>query len=182
MTNFPKRRSAEGGSTSYLKLEDGQAVKVVIRGEVNTFYAHWVGGGAPNVICEGRGKPCCDKYGKAIFRFRVNVLVEENGAYVAKMLEQGGTLYDSIAAIAEEYALDDYIMRLSRKGKGKDDTVYSIVPAKDGKITKEQKKQFDAIKLLDVKPKNDFEAKSSLVTNPPPKSEEPPFNDEETPF
>jgi hypothetical protein len=112
----------------------------------------------------------------------VNVLVEENGAYVAKMLEQGGTLYDSIAAIAEEYALDDYIMRLSRKGKGKDDTVYSIVPAKDGKITKEQKKQFDAIKLLDVKPKNDFEAKSSLVTNPPPKSEEPPFNDEETPF
>lgn len=142
---FPTRRMGSG--KSFLKLKAGDAIRGVFRGEPYQFRTHWVEN--RGVVCTGRDKCALCKAGeKSSFRFRINFITQENGAYVAKVFEQGATVYDSMKAIHEgDYDLSSYIMKITRNGSDKE-TTYSLIPVPNGKLSKDQEKLVSEVALI----------------------------------
>jgi len=79
--------SGDGGD--YVKLKAGGSVTGVLRGELHEYEVVWVGGKSVLCTTPGAGK----------FRFKVNLVVTENGAYVSKILEQGAQVYTQLKAL-----------------------------------------------------------------------------------
>lgn len=168
---FPKIEGGNGsgvGKDDFVKLKDGDSVKGVFVGDPVHWYQIFNPGGRPTVV------PQFTKGGS--FRFRINLVVVENGTYVAKVFEQGKTVWDALNSLEEDYKFENFVMKISRKGSTKDDTVYSVIPAPGGELTPEQKAKIAAVKLHPLKA-------PSIQEAPEPKaySETPGFDDSEDP-
>lgn len=140
------REDGEGGSPNLVKLKDKDSIYGVLRGEIFEFRQHWVG--QRSSVCPGEGCPLCAQQAKASFRFRANILVQENKAWVAKILEMGWKVYGQLREINRDNALENSLLKISRVGSGQNDTNYFVnfvkpVPAGEAKI-------LDAIPLLDL--------------------------------
>lgn len=130
---LPKNEGAGTGSL-FVKLKGGESVRGVFVGDPVDFMKAFKEGDKPS------------------FRFRINFVTQENGAYVAKIFEQGKTSYQALRTLNDQgYELDKHIMIISRQGDTKDTTTYSILPAPKGNLTTEQSEQVSKVKLNDLK-------------------------------
>jgi hypothetical protein len=142
-----KARS-KGGGKNFLRLKDGEHVVGVFRGSPHTFYQHWEQN--RGVLCTRNQGGCdlCKEDKKASFRFRVNLVMMEEGKFVAKIFEGGAKVYDALTGLNSECDLATHKVKISRAGTGPQDTVYTILPImKDGVVTKEVLKQIEAVQL-----------------------------------
>jgi hypothetical protein len=158
-------------STDYVKFDDGETKQGVLRGDPKTFFTHWVQGEQRSALCSG-GPACelCKKGDKPKLRFRLNFVMNENGAYVAKLLEGNRKLYMSLKALHEaDYDLEKTVLRITRNGKGTN-TVYSVVPKANGALTPEAEKQIAAVRLhaLDSTQESEGDFEPSNDPNDPP--------------
>jgi hypothetical protein len=149
--NFPDWGTGIG--KHLLKLNDGQSVLGIFRGMPERFYQHWKGG--RSIICQGpekcslcRSKDPDDQ--KASGRFRINVLIQENGQWVAKVFENGRDVFNALKAINEDCPLERIRVRISRNGTGKN-TQYSIMPlVKDAMVDEALNKVLMGVTLVDI--------------------------------
>lgn len=126
------------GSKTFFKIKDGESVVGCFRGEIHEFYSKWV---------NGKGVPCEPDEPGAGFRFRINFIYKENGALVAKVWEQGVTVYEILRNLNKEWGLPTTWVRITRSGATKDDTSYTILPIKEFQITPGQEKQLAGVSL-----------------------------------
>lgn len=136
--NFKKREIPKGeGGNLFLRLKDGESIKGVCRGEIHEFHMKWVG---------NRSQLCEPNDPEAKFRFRLNIIVPENGSFVPKIWEFGLTIYNQLADIAEEYDLEKTKIKITRRGTGTD-TVYLILPLLKEPLTPKQLNEIEAVPL-----------------------------------
>lgn len=156
----------DGGKTSsakdYLKLTDGQSVRVVLAGELNESSQHWVN--KKPIDCTGVQCPTCDQMTpdktpdqlkdlKPRFRFQVNAIMNENGVFVAKKFGGGWSVYSALKDLNEGgYDLEKHLITITRKGMDTS-TKYIIMPVPNGMLTEEQLAQVKAVKLHSFGPK-----------------------------
>lgn len=130
---------------NFLKLKSGEEIRGIFRADPVDFRQHWSNG--RGVICTGRDKcELCKAGEKSNFRFRINFVVNENGAYVAKVFEQGKAVYEALKALHQDYNLETNQMKIRRVGTGTE-TNYTILPVPNGKFTPEAMKALETVKL-----------------------------------
>ena len=112
----------EGGRKDIVKLQDGNGVVGVLRGDPHLFRVHWVE--QRTRVCTGEGCETCGLGNKSKFRFRSNFIVSINKTLTAQVLEQGFELYSTIQAYSESCDLSQQLVEIRRKGSGKNDTTY----------------------------------------------------------
>lgn len=134
----------------YLKLKPGESARGVFQGEPVDFRLHWKD--SRGTECPGRATcEFCKEGEKSSFRFRVNFVIEENKAFVAKVFEQGKSVYEALKALNEsDYDLEKYMVKITRVGSGTD-TVYNVVPVPNGEIKPEVLAKIKQVKLNELK-------------------------------
>lgn len=152
-----KKPEGEGGAT-FLKLKDGESVKGVFRGDPFDFESHWKNGSVP---CPGAGCEFCAQGEAPAFRFRINLVVKENGAYTAKLWEQGWRVYEALQGLdVSGYDLEKTAVQVTRRGSDKNNTTYSILPIPNAELSEDQLKAIGDTKLHDPCPRPPKEEKS----------------------
>lgn len=133
----------------YFKLKNGQTVKGIFRGELYEFKQHWKD--KKSVLCpETEACELCKLGDKPKFRFRVNFIVrDENGAYIAKVMEQGWNFYKTLRNTNESYDLEKNVLQITRHG---DDihTTYAVLPVPNGAVTDKLEAELKALTLNDL--------------------------------
>ncbi len=108
------------GDNKFLKIESGESVQGILRGDVRHFYIKW---GEDEISQE-----CSEGEEGAKFRFRVNfVSREKDGSLRAYVLEQGPGVYKQLKELNEDYNLEETIIKIKKEGSGRK-TKYSLVP------------------------------------------------------
>lgn len=136
-----------GGGKHFLKFKAGDSHRGVFRGEPYDFKIHWAQG--HTTPCAGDECTECKAGNKTKFRFRLNFITLENGAYVAKIFEQGAKVYNQLKGLASEYELEGTAVKIQRFGSTKDDTSYSVMPLPTP-LTDDIKQKISAVKLHDL--------------------------------
>lgn len=154
------------GKDSFLKIVADRPIVVAFRGDPEDFYSHWMAGGGQMCTREsGKCVPCENKIPRS-FRFRINVAVKEGNEYVMKVWEQGRTIYNTLRDLHEEYGLDKTLIKIVRKGSTKDDTSYTLMPAKDGLIKPETEAKLSALVPHQLTPKKKEQKTFDEVESP----------------
>lgn len=153
----------ETSGGSFVKIGAGESVIGVFRGEPHDFRQHWVGDRSEICLGGSSGDGCvhCANGIRPTFRFRINFMVKEGNAYIAKIFEQGRRVYDQLKGLHADYDLEQTVVKISRQGSGKDDTVYSVLPLPPpkGSLSKEALSAIKDVKLHDlVNPIDDSES------------------------
>ncbi len=154
---FNKERT-EGGK-NFLKLKSGESVRGVFRGDIYEFRQHFEKAENKGYLCtEDKSCQFCNEGKKSSFRFRLNIVITENGAYSAKIYENGWGVYEMLKTLHEDYNLETHLMKITRNGSGTD-TTYSILPVPNGQLGESQTKLVSAVPLLnlEMKPKQNEE-------------------------
>lgn len=178
---FRDKTDGGGGGKDFLKLKDKDEVRGSFRGEVTEFYSHWKAGGG--VVCPGRDKCALCQSGKkedkASFRFRLNFITRETegGPLVAKVFEQGWTVYETLRDLNKDYKLEETIVKISRKGSGPKDTSYSILPIKEWMIKPDLEAKLALVPLQNLDPFHVPEEQEVSDSHEPPS-----FSSEASPF
>ena len=136
----------EGGTSgkNFVRLKAGESVHGIFRGEPYDFRQHWVNN--KTQLCTGDECELCKAKNKASFRFRLNLIINENKAYVAKIFEQGYQVYDYIRSLADSgYDLEKTVVKITRHGSGPNDTSYVIVPVPGGALDGEKEKAIETL-------------------------------------
>ena len=107
------------GGGKFLKLEVGQSVSGVFRGEIKSYWQNWPKGGTKET--SDVAKPGFQE------RFKVNFVVYEEGAFVAKIFDLNLFTYNQIATINESMDIETIKCTISRQATGKGST-YFIMP------------------------------------------------------
>jgi len=142
---FEKKFEARESGGDYLQLKAGESVEVVFRGDLHEFDSHWVQGKG-SVICEGPSCSWCESGEKPKFRFKVNAVMKENAALVAKVWEQGQTVYEQLSTLSEEYDLESTKVKVTRHGEGMD-TTYSVLPVRGGELAGDVLRKVEAVAI-----------------------------------
>lgn len=137
---------------NYIVLKDGEKVTGVFAGKPYAYYVRWDKGKSEVV---GENEP------GAKFRAKFNFIVQENGAYVAKMWNASATIYNRLADLNENNPLENSLMTIKRIGSGTD-TDYNI--DRTATLTNDQKEKIRHVKLHDLEEKL---TKNNNVPEPP---------------
>lgn len=136
------KQSDNGGSGgSFLKLESGESVNAVLRGEIYTFYQIWPQGGTKQVF----SVPTAG----AQMRFKVNAVVHEDGTFVPKVWEFPAPTNDMLYEIQQEVDLEKTKLKISRTGSGMKKS-WLVIPL--GPLDAKALKAVDDVKLLRLEP------------------------------
>jgi hypothetical protein len=137
--HIPMKQSDGNGSggASFLKIEEGKSVNAVFRGELLKFWQTWPQGGTKQVFTEPTAG--------ASMRFKANVIIHEDGAFVAKIWEFPATVNNMLYEISNEVDITKTKCKISRMGSGKK-TQWMIIPL--GPLDAKALKQIDAVELL----------------------------------
>lgn len=141
--DFPREQESKSGGR-FLDIKDQDTVRGVFRGKPYEFFGKFEG---------GRTVQCNEDDPAAKWKFRINFIINENGAYVAKIWEKGWKVYKQLKALNKEYPLESTFVSISRSGSEINDTVYTILPARESKVEHDVEKQLAAVKLLELSPK-----------------------------
>lgn len=131
------KNSDEGGG-SFLKIEDGQSVTGVFRGNVHKYYQLWPQGGEKKVSDE--------PFPGAQLRFKANFVVYENKQFVAKIFDFVANTNNSLANLSKVCDVRKTKVMITRNGMGKK-TTYTVLPVLNEPITEEQLKKIEAVEL-----------------------------------
>lgn len=147
---FTKRDTESNGvgGESFLKIPAGTSVSGIFMGEIFEFWQKWPYGGEKQVFTN-RAKAIA---ANAKSRFRLNfVTKDESGGMVAKVWEFGLGTYNDLAEIHAEYPLTETMIKITRKGEGKN-TQYHLMPLLKQPLSKAQLAKIAEVKLhvLDV--------------------------------
>ncbi len=155
---------------NFLKLKDGESLTGVFRGDLFEYRLHWADNHGS--VCPGKDTcTLCATGNKAKFRFRVNFLVKEGSSYVAKIMEQGWTVYELLREMNEtDYDLEKYVMKITRRGE-KLDTTYSIIPAPNGALSEETEAKLKLVPLNDLGHLAQIDEEPHVGDEPPPLSD-----------
>lgn len=157
---FPEvgNKSNGGKSGLFIKLKDGDKVRGVFRGDPHIYRQHWVDN--RSTICSGKDVcEICKAGEKPQFRFRLNLIVNEDGIYLAKIFDGNYPTYIDLKALHDsDYDLEQTLVTISRSGE-KQQTKYVIMPVKDnGGLNKEKFTKINKIPLNDLSGKGEQEA------------------------
>lgn len=156
-------------SKHLIRLKDGESISGVFRGEPYDFRQHWIDN-RPQ-FCSGVSCPECEKKLRSSFTFRLNLVVFEKGIFVAKIFEQRSTVYKQLKNLHRSgYDLTKTVVTITRFGKSKDDTTYSILPTPNKTFTPQLEAALAKVELHDL-------AKVDQMVNQPSNEPEqaPPF-------
>lgn len=167
---WPGRSGGDG--KDYLRIQDGQEVTGVFRGEPILVAKHWDKQNFKG-ICKGEGCELCAQGGtKLKERFRINFITKEDGNYVAKVCEQGKPFWHQLDKLAKKFdPLDRCLVEISRTGSGLE-TKYTILPAKEWQVNEALEAKLRAVKLQDLRAEESTET-SGVVSDD---------SDDEVPF
>lgn len=132
-----EKQSDGNGGGAFLKIEDGKSVNGVFRGELYTFYQSWPQGGTKQIY----DVPTAG----ASMRFKANVVIFEDGKFVAKVWEFPVTVNNMLYEIAGELDITKTKCKISRLGSGKK-TQWMVFPL--GPLDAKALKQVEAVELL----------------------------------
>ena len=124
-------------TTTFLKINDGESVQGVFRGDPHAFKSKWTDSGS---------ELCQDNDPEGRFRFRINFVQMVNGALTAFIWEQGARVYDNLKVLNADYDLESTIVRITRSGTGTD-TRYTIIPIKKHQVDGDLEKSLKEINL-----------------------------------
>lgn len=127
-----KPSAGEGGGL-YLRIKDGETVKLRIASEPAIF--------------ETEG----EREGKTTLSTRYGWVVFNQDAKIAQIFQQSATFFKSIAALAQDEEWGDpqgYDIKVSRTGSGFNDTSYTVTPSANREPLDSEAK--DAVKALDL--------------------------------
>lgn len=149
--------NASGGSENgidsknFIRLKnDKQSVVGVFRGDPFDYKTHWISNRTQT--CKGSNCSYCANGNKPQFKFLVNFVIYENNQYMVKIFEQGWTVYESMKALNEDFDLEKTIVKITRRGTGRDNTTYSILPIPGNpRLTPERERMIAALSLYDLK-------------------------------
>lgn len=111
----------------FVSMKDGDKVTGLFAGEPSIFKIHWVGN--KSLVCVGK-ELCepCQSGDKAKFRFKLNMIVKEDGVAMAKIFEGAYGMFLDLKNLHEsDYNLEDTVVTVYRKGQ-KTDTRYTVLP------------------------------------------------------
>ncbi len=129
------REAAEkAGGGKFVKLENGKSIEGVFRGDPYTFFS---------IYGDKERREFDDQVPNSQFKFKINLVVKENGAYVAKVFGSGWTTFNSLDTMIQELGQDQLFKLICSKSGNK--TSYNIVPK--GPITQAEKQNIAAVKL-----------------------------------
>lgn len=145
------------GSGDFLRIDPGQKVTGVFRGNPREFYAKFEG---------GKSIECKSVELGAKFRFRINFIQKSpEGEYNAKIWEQGATVYNNLKELNTEVDLENSVVSIKRVGEGLN-TSYMIIPM--GELNEEKKQLIGLVNLKHLVP----QAEPDLSQAPMPDAEE----------
>jgi hypothetical protein len=158
---FQATAAASEDSANYVRLKAGDTVKGVFRGDLFEFKKHWVGNHTEFCAGDAASCPLClaDPSKKAQFRFRVNLVINEGGALIPKIFEQGWLVYCQLRDIHTDFNLEKTVVKITRTGSGLQDTTYSVLPVPGGDVKPDFEKRLSEVKLLDLMPSEALAAK-----------------------
>ena len=134
--NFPQiggsSQRGEGGGGLFVKMGDGDKLVGVFRGDPAIRQVHWVQQTKRYEPCRGgECDLCADDKPKT--RFKINIIVKENGVYVAKIFDGSyGTYLDMKNLHEGGYNLEKTAVEITRQGTGTK-TRFIILPLPPGK-------------------------------------------------
>lgn len=130
----------------------------VFQGEPHIHYNHWDNFQKRSSLCsETEDCQACATGDKKKFRFRLNMIVKaDTGDHlVAKVLEGGWKLYNSLGELNNEFPLEQSYIKIKRTGKTMHDTVYTVLPSK-AQLTEVTMASMKRVELLPLDPKDPF--------------------------
>jgi hypothetical protein len=133
-------RSGNGGG-KFLKLDIGESVTGVFRGEPHMFYQKWPRGG--NKETSDVPKPGFDP------RFKVNLVVHEDGKFVPKIFEYPVPVNNQMADIQDAYDITTIKCKISRVASGKG-SIYMVLPMIKEPISAKAMKEIEAVPLYSL--------------------------------
>lgn len=146
---FKQRVESAQKSEDFVRIKDKESIIGVLRGEPIDFYSHW--NDKFSEPCPGRATcELCKAGSKGKFQFRLNIVIEENGVCVAKILELGRSVYDMLSALSADYDLERTKIKISRKGSTRDDTEYAVIPVPRGEVDDILNAKLEAVQLHDL--------------------------------
>jgi len=130
--NDQEQEIFSGGSGSIVRLAMKEGKYTIrILGTYKFFRMHWVEVANRPVFCQG-GCILCQQGEKGHLRYAVNVLDKADGK--VKLWEFGRRVKVAIQTIAEDYGNpNEYDLIITRKGTNANDTVYTVIPAREAK-------------------------------------------------
>lgn len=161
------------GAENFIRIKDGDSLKMIFRGEPYDFHKHWIRN-KPE-LCKGINCELCQKGDKPRFNFRINAIIydSEKKSLVAKILEQGYRFYKSLASLEKAgYTLEKTPVIVSRTGTNKQDTVYTIMPDPNSKYNLELESQLSKIELRNL---TDFELAGETTNTSDANEDDIPF-------
>jgi len=163
---FDKKMETGSGGGMFVKLKDGQFITGVLAGEVKFYEKIWK-----------------DRPDQPTQRFKMNLLVKENGAISAKILDQGPSVWNQLVDMKEAgYNLLRTTIKISRKGSGKFDTEYTIMPIPNGVIDDISFSSLAAVKLNDLEKKESGPEKGPLAKPQDDLGSPPQWTEDDVPF
>lgn len=135
----------------FVKLKDKESVRGVFRGQPHEFFTHWLGNNKSEVCTENEDCVHCNNNVRRTFRFRLNFVVKEDDLFRMKIFEQGGTVYELLKELNVDYDLENYTVKITRNGAGKE-TTYTVLPLPKGEVSKESAEIFSKLPLNNLDP------------------------------
>jgi hypothetical protein len=125
---FKASGEKKGDGKLFVRLKDGEKVNGVFRGDPHEYYLHWVEG--KSYECGGKAASCihCEAGDKPRFRFKLNLIAKQDGVWMARILEQGWSVYEALRDLHENgYDLEQTAVSIARTGEGTN-TKYTVLP------------------------------------------------------
>jgi len=154
--NEQEKKIFDGAGQSDIVRLSMKEAKYTIRvlGGYKLYRFHWVAAVNRSVNCDGINCPICSAGERGQLRYVVNILDKADGK--VKLWEFGRRVKVAIENIAENYGdPSGYDLIVIRKGMSAEDTVYTVLPARDPKpLTAEENAlpKYDLEKLYGITP------------------------------
>lgn len=118
---YTEEKKKDGGSGQFLKIESGEHVIGLLRGEIVTFY---------KIFEDGKYRVVSKGTKKATERHKVNIIVNgDDGKPVAKIFEFGRGVMNAFYHLQEDYGdLERIFVKIRREGVKKDTKWFVSVP------------------------------------------------------
>lgn len=140
-THVASQSNGDGSGGAFLKLDTGESVNAILRGDPYVFWQVWPQGGTKQVFTEPTAG--------AQMRFKINAIVHEDGKFVAKIWEFPAFTNNMLAEFQKDLDLEKTKLKISRTGTGKK-KMWMVIPL--GPLDAKTLKQIESVELLPLEP------------------------------